>query len=202
MAFFAQTVWDKPEIDDNQTTVTEESEKKTKANEDEKYLAGAVTETDGKVEWTLDLDVPGKDAEQIYNIMLACFNDITKSKNQLEGSTVPIVSKQDHIVVASIKEWLVFHESFISIDRTKFFYTLKADCYDNRVVVTMSRLAYKYDEENVKGGYFYKAEEWINDSNALNKKKTKILPGCAKFRRKTIDRKDELFNIIRSAVLN
>jgi colicin import membrane protein len=39
-----------------------------------------------------------------------------------------------------------------------------------------------------------KAEEWITDDEAVNKKNTKLLPVTAKFRRKTIDRKDFLFN--------
>ncbi|MCD8203010.1 MAG: DUF4468 domain-containing protein [Prevotella sp.] len=197
---FAQ-VWDKPEIGgDDQTSVTAKSEKAEKVSKDEKYLEGAVPEVDGKVEWTLEVDVPGKDASQLYDIMLACFSELTKSKNQLDGSSVSLVSKQDHIVVASVKEWMMFRDNVINLDRTKFFYTLMANCYDERVTVTMNRLAYKYDEENGKGGYFYKAEEWINDKNALNKKKTKLLLGSAKFRRKTVDRKDEVFDMIRSAV--
>ena len=31
----------------------------------------------------------------------------------------------------------------------------------------MGRILYVYDEERVRGGYVYKAEEWINDENAL-----------------------------------
>jgi colicin import membrane protein len=38
------------------------------------------------------------------------------------------------------------------------------------------------------------AEEWITDKEAVNKKNTKLLPISGKFRRKTIDRKDFLFN--------
>ncbi len=201
MAIFSQTVWDKPEIGNDQTTETEKTQKEAKVNKDEKYLEGAVPEVDGNVEWTLELDVPEKDASQLYDIMLACFSDITKASNQLEGSSVSLVSKQDHIVVASVKEWLMFRDNVINLDRTKFFYTLMANCYDNRLKVTMNRIAYKYDEENGKGGYFYKAEEWINDKNALNKKKTRLLPGSSKFRRKTVDRKDEVFEIIRLAAL-
>ncbi len=200
---FAQ-IWDKPDIGNDQTTVTTQSAKEVKAakvNKDEKYLVGAVPEVDGMVEWAMELDVPGKDASQLYDIMLACFSDLTKSNNQLEGSSVSLVSKQDHIVVASVKEWLMFRDNVINLDRTKFNYTLVANCYDNHLKVTMNRISYKYDEENGKGGYFYKAEEWINDKNALSKKGTKLLLGSAKFRRKTVDRKDEVFDMIRLAVL-
>ena len=41
------------------------------------------------------------------------------------------------------------------------------------------------------------AEEAIHDKNGLNKKKTKLTPGWARFRIKTVDRKDEVFNYIK-----
>ena len=100
-----------------------------------------------------------------------------------------------------MKEWLVFTDKLLSLDRTKFNYTLIAYCKDNHLTVTMGRILYIYDEERVRGGYVYKAEEWINDENALNRKQTRLLPGSAKFRRKTIDRKDYIFNTIKENVL-
>ena len=39
----------------------------------------------------------------------------------------------------------------------------------------------------------YYANEWITDRYGLNKKKTKLARVSGKFRRKTIDRKDYLF---------
>ena len=45
-----------------------------------------------------------------------------------------------------------------------------------------------------------KADEWITDKYALNKKKTKLLKGSGKFRRKTIDRKDNIFGKICKAL--
>ncbi len=200
-AIFAQSVWEKPS-DSMKEPAKEVKEKKAeKPDPDEKYLAGAVTENNGKVEWKLDVDVPGKSAGQIYDIMFNCLTELTKSDNQLEGSCVSLVNKQDHIIVASVREWLVFKENFLMLDRTKFFYTLIAYCKDGHLTLTMGRIAYKYEEERDNGGSTYKAEEWINDENALNKKKTKLLLGSAKFRRKTIDRKDFIFNTIRETVL-
>lgn len=195
---FAQNVWEKPE--DNKTPEIVEK-KVVVANPDEKYLAGAVPEVDGKVQWILEVDVPGKNAEQIYDIMYKCLNDLTKQENQLEGSCVALVNKKDHIIVASIKEWLVFKDSFLSLDRSKFNYTLIAECEDNHLTVKMDRIYYKYEEERRgQRGVVYKAEDWISDSKALNKKQTKLLPGSAKFRRKTIERKDYLFENIEKIV--
>ena len=113
-----------------------------------------------------------------------------------------LVNKSEHVVVANVKEWLVFTDKFLSLDRTKFYYTLIAYCSDNKLTVTMNRISYRYEDGRVKnGGYLYKAEEWISDEYAMNRKKTKLYRGSAKFRRKTIDRKDDLFSSIKTAVL-
>lgn len=200
-AVWAQGIWESPEIEDKNAENNNTNFKSAKVNKDEKYLEGAVTEIDGKVEWTLDLDIPGKNAQDIYDIMFNYLENFTNSENQLEGSNVSLVNKKEHIIVASIKEWLVFTDKLLSLDRTKINYTLIAYCKDNHLLVTMGRISYKYDEGRVKGGRVYMAEEWINDKNALNRKKTKLLPGSAKFRRKTIDRKDYIFDSIKTTVL-
>lgn len=202
---WSQSVWERPETAVQTETVKEKvhKEKKTvKDTADIKYMAGTVPlNKEGKVEWVLDVDVPGKSATQIYDMMLKCLMDLTKTENQLEGSDVTLVNKQDHIVVASVKEWLVFKENFLMLDRTKFYYTLVAYCSDNHLKLSMSRIYYRYEEEQNDGGRVYKAEEWITDDNALNRKKTRLLPLSAKFRRKTIDRKDQIFDTIEKMVL-
>lgn len=198
LAAMAQGVWERPDAGNGEAKEQQEE----KLNPDAKYLAGAVPEVDGKVEWQLDVDVPGKTADQIYDIMLQCFTDLTKTENQLEGSQVALVNKAEHIVVANIREWLVFTDKFLMLDRTKFNYTLIAYCKDNHLTVTLGRITYRYEEERVgNGGYVYKAEEWIDDDSALNRKKTRLVAGSAKFRRKTVDRKDYLFSVIKEAVL-
>ncbi len=201
MIGWSQGVWESPVTEKNNINNDTSVSKDTKPNPDEKYLVGAVPEVNGKVEWQLDVDVPGKSAQEIYDIIFDCFTNLTKEENQLEGSCVSLVNKEEHIVVASMKEWLVFTDKLLALDRTKFNYTLIAYCKDNHLTVTMGRVSYRYDEERVKGGHVYMAEEWINDENALNRKKTRLMPGSAKFRRKTIDRKDLIFDTIKTAVL-
>lgn len=202
----AQNVWEIPDQKTTKQQAQQEKEAKQKAEEaslDAQYLAGAVTEVNGKVVFTLDIDVPQKSAQQIYDIVFNALQELTEQENQLEGSTVALVNKQEHIIAANIREWLVFKNNFLSLDRTKFFYTLIAKCRDGHLHLTMERLCYKYEEE--RGGSqakdLIKAEEIIADGVALNKKGTKIYRGYAKFRRKTIDRKDELFATISREVL-
>lgn len=193
MSVIAQNVWEKPKEEK-----VEKAEEVKKPNKDEKYLRGAVPIVDGDVQWTLDVDVPGKSAQDIYDKMFKTLTDLTKSEGQLEGSAVTLVNKQDHIVVANVREWLLFSSSLLSLDRTKFNYTLIARCSDGHLNMTMNRISYKYDEERTN--QLYKAEEWISDDAAVNKKNTKLYRGSAKFRRKTIDRKDQIFETIRNVL--
>ena len=117
LSTFAQDVWERPQD-------TKQEVKKPKQNEfnqdDAKYLAGTVPEIDGKVVFTLDLNLPGRSAQDIY--------------------------------------------------------------------------------ERVYTGFDTTAEKWITDAVALNKRKTRLSKGSAKFRRKTIDRKDEIFSAITNAL--
>ena len=44
-----------------------------------------------------------------------------------------------------------------------------------------------------KNGVNYRAEEWITDKEAVNKKGTKLYPKSGKFRRLTVDRVEAIF---------
>lgn len=197
----AQNVWERPT---EQVAKQQEPEKaaETKAKDeatelkDARYLAGAVTEKDGKVSWTLSLDIPGQSAQQIYDSALKYLTNFTKNENQLDESSVSLVNKSEHIIVASIREWLVFKDAFLSLDRAKFFYTLIATCNDGKMTLEMCRLSYRYNDGTSKREEKIMAEDAINDKNALNKKKTKLVKGWTKFRKKTVDRKDYIFNDI------
>ena len=199
-----QDVWEVPT--DNSTNNTEI--KAAKGNNTEKettktslknprYLSGAVTEKDGKVVWELNIDLKGKTTQQIYDATIKTFQSYTKQDNQLEGSKIALVNKAEHIIVAQVKEWLVFQNAFLALDRAKLQYNLVATCMDGKLNVTMGRISYIYDGNDGKGETRILAEEAINDKNGLNKKKTKLTPGWARFRIKTVDRKDEVFNYIK-----
>ena len=54
------------------------------------------------------------------------------------------------------------------------------------------QIVYLYEEQRTPQRLV--AEGWITDKDAVNKKNTRLFPGSGKFRRKTIDRKDFLFN--------
>lgn len=196
--------WSAPVIVEEPKKATEIQEETEKKKADDKnneiYLAaGAVPEVDGKVQWTCDINVPGKNAQQIYDEMLRIMSKLTKEENQLERSKVALVNEQEHKIASTMQEWLVFTSTFLSLDRTKMSYILNADCEDGHVKLTMERISYVYGEG--KDTNYYKAEEWITDKNAVNKKHTRLLPMSGKFRKKTIDRKNELFKTIKAEIL-
>ena len=163
----------------------------SKSNPDQKYMAGAVPEVNGKVEFSTTIEAPGKSASQIYDIILGYMQKMIKEPNQIEQSRIALEDKEKHQVAGSFQEWLVFKSTALVLDRTRLLYNLTADCQDGKAVVKMNRIVYIYDEERDPQRYL--AEEWITDKEGLNKKQTKLARVSGKFRRKTIDRKDYLF---------
>ncbi len=207
----AQNTWERPQSANQQTT-TKEKEKKVKEKKvkeeaptvDPRYLEGAVPEVDGKVVFTLERDLPGMRAEDIYQRLYAAMDALTQSEEQHDSkqSQIAVVNKAEHAIGARYKEWLTFQNSFMALDRSVFFYTLIARATDGHMTVTFERISYEYEKGRYgKGsGLEAKAEELITDSKAVNKKKTGLIRANKKFRMKTIDRKDEVFTILTDAL--
>lgn len=164
----------------------------TTAKVDMKYLAGAITYNDEKkIEFTLDTDANGKTAKQIYDIVLKYMSELTQNDQNI-ASRVALVNDAEHVIANTMDEWLVFSQSFISLDRTEFKYQLIAKISDNHLNLSLCRIIYNY-EEGRSTGFKEPAEEVISDKIALNKKKNDLAKIFGKFRRCTIDRKDQIF---------
>lgn len=161
--------------------------------EDPKYLEGAVKlNQEGKVEFTLDTDANGKTAKQIYDIVYEYMSDLTQSDDNI-ASRMALVNPNEYIIANSMDEWLVFSNSFISLDRTEFKYQLVAKISDNHLNLRLLRIVYNYEPDRPTG-FKLPAEEVITDKVALTKKKNDLAKIFGKFRRKTIDRKDQIFS--------
>lgn len=166
---------------------------------DPKYLEGAITtDKDGKVEFTLDTNANGKSAQQIYDLVYGYMQSLVGGKNDIR-SRVALVNPQEHIIANTMDEWFVFSASFISLDRTEARYQLVAKITDNHLNLTFSRLFFTY-EEGRSTGFKDAAENIITDKYALNKKKTDFAKIYGKFRKATIDRKDQIFNDITTLI--
>ena len=174
------------------------SGKKTK--DDSKYLLGAVPEVEGVVTFQKNFSVTDKSEQQIYNILLAYITDSIAGKS-IQGPSTRIISKENGSIVARVEEYMTFHKVFLNLDRTRFRYLLSANVNGQKVGLTITQISYYYNEDQEgNNGVFYKAEEWITDKAAVNKKGTKLYPRSGKFRRFTIDRVHNIFEGFMDAV--
>lgn len=170
------------------------------AQTDDKYLEGAITFKDGKVNFSTEMTVPAMTKEQIYETLLD-WSQKRFQPNEKMNARVLFQNPEEGSIAIGGEEYLVFSSSALSLDRTRIYYQLKIFCENGKSKIEMTRIRYWYDEAR-NGGEKYEAEEWITDQWALNKSKTKLAPICGKFRRKTIDLKDELFKDIQSVLGN
>ena len=185
-------------------TMTEEVEEKkvektaegVVLKEDPKYLAGAIQlNTEGKVEFVLDTQASGKSADEIYNIVFQYMSKLIKNEKNI-NSRIALVNrnnKNEQIIACIMDEWFVFNQSFISLDRSETKYQLVATISDNHLHLSMTRIVFNY-EEGRSTGFKEPAENVITDKYALTKKKNDLAKIYGKFRRGTIDRKDQIFN--------
>lgn len=171
----------------------------TKLKEDPKYLEGAITfDEQGKIVFDTEIEAPGKSAAQLYDLVFDYMSGLTQDKES-KASRMALVNKDEHIIVNTMDEWLVFSNSFISLDRTECKYNLIAKITDGKVSLSINHINYIY-EEGRQTGFKLPAEEVIIDKVALTKKKNDLARIFGKFRKKTIDRKDQIFNEIAALV--
>lgn len=203
----AQDVWQAPkkvqQVEEKaQKEKKEKSKKETeqvvkngkvkKMKIDQKYAAGAVPEVEGKVEWSWTFEMPGRTADEAYNEMMDVIEKLTNMPEQTDRSQIAVVNPKEHIIAANMVEQLEFSKTALSHDFTTFRYSLICQTFDGKATLRMCHLVYDYEKDRPTGAT-YVAEEWITDSKCLNKSKTNVYPSNGKFRKKTIDRKDNLY---------
>lgn len=156
-------------------------------NKDARYLEGAVPEVDGKVVFSKEYSIPGMSKDEIYERMKQWMElRLAENKND---SRVLYTNKEKGQIVGTVDEWIVFSSSALSLDRTRILCQLTVLCQPEACTFNIEKIRFIYREGEDK----YTAEEWITDKYALNKNKTKLIRGLAKWRRKTVDYMDNLF---------
>lgn len=153
------------------------------------YHLGAVPVVNGKVTFEEVIQAEGLSAEEIETSV----NEWIKRR-----FTKPTViksmrfdSEQPNTAIVKSEEYIVFKNTFLVLSRARIYYYLTITAEDGQCTFNMSRITYWYDDEDEKGGIKMKAENWITDEMAFNKKgRLKKFEG--KFRRKTIDLKELL----------
>ena len=155
-------------------------------NKDARYLTGAIPEQDGKVVFTKEYSIPGMPQQEIYERVLGWME--ARLKKNENDSRVVYTNPEKGQIVGMGYEWIIFSSTALSLDRTRILYQLTATCLPEQCRLEISKVRFIYRE----GEERYTAEEWITDKYALNKSKTKLVRGLAKWRRKTVDFVDNL----------
>ena len=155
------------------------------ADDDTKYLSGAVTEVQGKVVFAKEFDLPGIDRNSIYDYVYNWLDERMKANNN--ESRIVFTEKEKGQIVASGEEFIVFAQNALSLDRALLNYNLVVQCKPGKCEMQIERIRYNYEKKK------YTAEEMISDKVALNKNKTSIFRGYRKYRVSTIDYVDNLF---------
>lgn len=157
-----------------------------------KYMQGGVPEVNGKVTWEKTYKVEGMPADKVYEMALSYFSSLVKGEEQTEKSTLAVVDRIGHKIVARAQEWLVFSSKALSLDKTKMNYAVSVECSDGSCKVIITNISYHYEEGRPTEAH-YTAEEMISDKVAFNKKGTGFTKGgTKKFRICTIDRMEKI----------
>ena len=156
-----------------------------RADDNTKYLAGAVPEVEGRVVFAKEFDLPGIEQNSIYDHVYSWLEERMKANNN--ESRIVFADKSKGQIVASGEEFVVFSHNALALDRALMNYNLVVQCNSGKCEMQIERIRYNYEKEK------YTAEEMIADKVALNKNKTSIYRGYRKYRVSTVDYVDNLF---------
>jgi colicin import membrane protein len=165
------------------------------ANEqDPKYGKGAVpVDENGMVCFEQTFDVPaGMTEDQCYELLL----NWAKGRFALPYANAGRILNEDaqaHRFVFHVDQMIHFKSTPLSADESKISYNFSVSVKDGKYTMKMTDIKYRYEEGREGGGKIFPAEDWITDKEAYNRKGTKFLKSTGKFRIKTIDLKDILF---------
>ena len=157
--------------------------------DDSRYLEGAVPEEQGKVVFSRDFSIPGMSKDEIMQRTEAWMDALMKQNKN--NSRIVFTDAEAGNIVGNADHYLIFSRSALALDRTRMLFLLTATAKPESLKLEISRIHYLYYEGKKEENY--PAEEMITDEYALNKARTKLSRGYAKWRRKTVDYVDSVF---------
>lgn len=158
-----------------------------------RYMAGKVPVENGMVKFTKTISAPGKTQAEIFDALVNYSKGLVGASEYKDRSRITSAEKNDGVIAVSMEENMYFKRRAWETDCTRFLYQLIFKCGDGRVMATIQRISYIYDEERNAANAYIKAENYITDAEAF-KSPTKLRKAEGKFRMKTIDRVDEIFD--------
>ena len=162
-------------------------ETKNYIDNNSRYLVGAVPEVEGKVIFSKEFNIPGMSQQQVFDRMQKWLTNRLKANKNI-GSRIVYSDAKKGLIAGVGEEWLVFKSTALSLDRTLLNYQVTISCQAANCFIKLEKIRFTYRETEK-----YTAEEWITDQYALNKTQTKLVRGLAKWRQKSVDFSEELF---------
>ena len=157
-----------------------------------KYLGGAVpTTNDGIVCFSHTFVDKNKSTQQFYDIFKNFALQKINDTQNIERSR--ILSESKDTLIATICEPIYFKRKKWEADSTLMQYQYNVTFKDNTATLRIWFISYSYDQER-EFAFNYRAEEWITDQYALSKDGLSLLKLPGKFRKKTVDYVNDIFN--------
>lgn len=159
-----------------------------------KYGRGAVPEDEnGNVYFTQTVIIPENMSEDIcYEILMNWAKGRFAQPYAQAGRILNEDSKTRRFIF-HVDQMIVFKNTALVADESKISYNFSVAVKDGQFTMTMTDIKYRYEEGREGGGKAFPAEDWITDKEAYNRAGTKFLRSTGKFRIKTIDLKELLF---------
>lgn len=163
------------------------------AQEQDKYLRGAVPEINGKVTFTQTIEAPTLSQEQIFTLAQQWAKQQFVSKDEFNSRILYADSQKGDLACLG-EEYLVFADKALSLDRTKITYQMHLRVTPGKCEAKIVSIHYTYEGKTLT------AENTITDANALYKNKNKLIRQPGKFRTHTIDLVEKLFSGLQTAI--
>lgn len=169
--------------------------------QDPKYGKGAVPQDEnGMVCFTQAVAIPdGMSADMCYEILLNWAKG-RFAKPYAQAGRILNEDASAHRYIFHVDQMIYFKSTALSADESNISYNFSVSVKDGAFTMKMTDIKYRYEEGREGGGKIFPAEDWITDKEAYNRKGTKFLKSTGKFRIKTIDLKDILFQKATDAV--
>lgn len=175
--------------------------------DESRYLVGAVPIVDSRVVFEKAFDAPTTTASTLYRVAQSVAEEMTVSKalqknsNILRKTRIEVDNAEQHTIILKMNEWLTFKRTALALDRAQITYTVVLVAEHGKLTATIKNISYINEaQEDTPKAEIIRAENWITDEHGLNKKQTKLAKISGKFRAKTIDRVNEVFDLISQAI--
>lgn len=166
-----------------------------------KYGRGAVPEDEnGNVYFTQTVKIPENISEDICYEILMNWAKGRFAQPYAQAGRILNEDSNTRRFIFHVDQMIVFKNKALVADESKISYNFSVAVKDGQFTMTMTDIKYRYEEGREGGGKAFPAEDWITDKEAYNRAGTKFLRSTGKFRVKTIDLKELLFQKATDAV--